>query len=323
MSSVLGYEVDIRSTERVGEGYGLASEIFRLELTGSSPADVVIKQWDSESPAGMTEIRFYEQFGGRLGIPLPTLIAAGMDGSMCYLVLGALDGFRQGDVLVDEDEPVVEEIARLLARLHARWWGSPELERLEWLRDAMTTLPDAAWCEDRRRAFVERFGRPESAIASALLDRAPELLRRGAEILGRFPPTLVHGDMHLDNILFAPGTGEPYLLDWAGCRRGPSAQDLTAVLVGMAHSDARLRLVDAYHRALVAHGAVDVSRSDVIAMCGGALHWMFVFWTLGTARWMPTSPREAAMQQDHLDRVERAVDEWQSIDPTVFDAALN
>ncbi|MBT8202228.1 MAG: aminoglycoside phosphotransferase family protein [Acidimicrobiia bacterium] len=320
LSSILGYEVDIRSSARVGEAYGLASEIFRLELTGGPVGDVVVKRWDLDSPAGTAEIRFYEHFGGRLDIPLPVCLAGGSDGSTGYLVLSALDGFRQGDVLVDEGDDVIERIVRMLGRLHGQWWGSAELDRLPWLRDAMTTLPDDAWCADRRSAFLDRFGQPQSDLAGELLARAPEVLARGTAILGRVPATLVHGDAHLDNFLFAPGTGEPYLIDWAGCRRGPGAQDLTAVLVGMAAGDTRRRLLDAYHDALVEHGASGVSQEDVVAMAGGALHWMFVFWTLGTARWMPTTPRESAMQRDHLKRIEGAVDEWQSIDPGVFDA---
>lgn len=322
LSTVLGYDVDIRKTVRVGAQYGLASEIFRLELVGGPVSAVVVKQWDVESTAGATEIRFYEQFGDRLGIPVPVRHASGTDGALGYLVLDALDGFRQGDVLVDEDERVVAGIVRTLGRLHGRWWGSPELDRLTWLRNALTTLPDAAWCADRRSTFLERFGPPGSDLADALLARAPDLLHRGAEILGRFPQTLIHGDVHLDNVLFAPETGEPYLLDWAGCRRGPAAQDLVAALVGMAGGDAYLRLLDAYHGALVEHGAADVSCDDVMMLVGGALHWVFVFWTLGTARWTPDTSRESAMQRAHLRRIERAVDTWASVQPGVFDRVL-
>lgn len=318
---MLGVEVGIDAAEPVGEGYGLASENTRVELVGGPVEAVVVKRWDLDGRAGSTEIRFYEDLADRVGINLPVALASGVDGSTGWLVLEALDGFRQGDVLVEEDDSAVEAIVGMLARMHGRWWGSPELPRLDWLRDAWATVPGIAWCDERRSAYIERFGRPVNDIIAALVERAPAVFEHGATVLRRFPATLVHGDVHLDNVLFSP-TGRPYLLDWAGCRRGPGSQDLAAVLFGMGSADTHNRLLDVYHSALRDHGVDDVSRLELIEMCGAALHWMAMFWTLGLARWVPDSPRETAMQDEHMRRIARAVDQWRLIDPSVFDEVL-
>jgi hypothetical protein len=54
---------------RIGEGYGLSSELYRLSLDGEQiPPSVVIKLWDIDGPAEDREVRFHDTFGSELGL---------------------------------------------------------------------------------------------------------------------------------------------------------------------------------------------------------------------------------------------------------------
>ena len=48
------------ASERIGEAYGFASRIFRYKWQDNgTPQSVVMKLWNTDSKAGLGEIRFY------------------------------------------------------------------------------------------------------------------------------------------------------------------------------------------------------------------------------------------------------------------------
>jgi aminoglycoside phosphotransferase (APT) family kinase protein len=95
----------------------------------------------------------------------------------------------------------------------------------------------------------------------ALQDRYGSVLNE----LSAAPPTLIHADLHLDNVIFMPSEGEPdaKIIDWQSVMRGPAVLDLARFIVEAldiedrrAHED---RLVGNYHRILVDAGVDDYS----------------------------------------------------------------
>jgi hypothetical protein len=123
-----------------------------------------------------------------------------------------------------------------LARIHARWWNSPELESggaFEW-------APKPA--EGRYRDYIERLTAPEvfevyrAAPRGAATPRVlaqPERIRRGLAEMRRLqlgtPHTMCHGDTHLGN-LYWTRDGAPGFLDWSP-RNAPWQHEFSYFLV--------------------------------------------------------------------------------------------
>ena len=131
------------------------------------------------------------------------------------------------------------------------------------------------------------------------------------------PSTVVHGDLHLDNVVWR-ADGAPVILDWANCGRGPGVIDLAEVIFGMAGPDQRGPVIGSYLDALRSHGQV-VTDTDLVRWLGGALLRWFLFHTFGTARWIPATDRQERMQQDNLMRTQRSLEEWSEVDPGLFE----
>lgn len=315
---MLDQPVAITHIERIGGDYGLASEVYRVLLDGFEAESVVVKLWPIDSNAGPTEVHFFNDLAARLDRLIPLCHHASHDGANGVLVMAALVG-RQGDVLVHETAESLQRIASLLGILHGTWWGEESLGSLAWLRDGRRPPQTPDWIESRTTRFLERFGVPSSEPAASLLENAGGGLAHGTDCLAELPATLVHGDLHLDNILFVDE--EPVLLDWAGCRRGPGSQDLAALLFGMSRPELIDPLLSTYQVSLATSG-VDVDPAALERAVGGAVLWSFVFWTLGTAMWIPVDERSAAMQHRHVDDAVRMVEFWAERDPELFERVL-
>lgn len=311
LASVLRRPFDEIDVERIGERYGFASQMYRV-VGGEMSCIVKLSSVD----VGASEIEFYRTFGDDAGLRVPRPLHTGSDSTRVVVILEDLSEARQGDVLVVEPVGDLEALARRLGGLHGRWWGDVALGRLTWLRDGRRQARTADWLRQRGDEIRERFGGRLSPLATALIPRAGELLEMGNRLLADAPPTLVHGDLHLDNVLF--DGGDPIVLDWAGCRRGPGVQDVVPVLFQMAEPPSADRLIRSYLLALARSG-VEIDRFRWDAWLGGAVAWAFVFWTLGTVRWSPADERGVAIQLQTIDDAVAMVEFWASRHPGFFD----
>lgn len=70
-------------------------------------------------------------------------------------------------------------------------------------------------------------------VDQGVLNAAAEKLRLAADALDEAPTTLVHGDLHLENVLTSGG-GVSGLLDFEWCRAGPPDLDLDILLHSLA-----------------------------------------------------------------------------------------
>jgi aminoglycoside phosphotransferase (APT) family kinase protein len=70
-------------------------------------------------------------------------------------------------------------------------------------------------------------------VDQGVLNAASEKLRAAADALDEDPTTLVHGDLHLENVL-TEGGGVSGLLDFEWCRAGPPDLDLDILLHSLA-----------------------------------------------------------------------------------------
>ena len=306
-----GHVEDVRR-QRVGQDYGFTGVIVRLELdytdaNGDLPRSVVVKlpmakdatvsgyrkMQDADAARrarffarSAAEARFYREIGANCA---PTLLYEAADDQRrrVVIVLEDVGSGRQGDVLrgctVDEAGLVLDE----LAAVHAEWWDE---------RATKTGFPswtgEPADRQERYAAIVEQFlegsGDRLPPVVVRIADRLRSQLAAVAATLDSGPRTLIHADLHLDNIVFSTaGAARPVtLLDWQTVSSGPPAWDLAMFLVGSLTVEDRRTdeagLLDRYLTRLSADGAtvypLERLRLDyryaLLMLFAGTAHWL-------------------------------------------------
>jgi hypothetical protein len=245
------------------------------------------------------EIFFYQQLGHKLPIRTPALHYAALtldpmrtrqyklvavmdklpgfivDKMMVYakramkettqryaLVIEDLAPARVGDQVSGGTPEVCAEVLAEVAKMHASHWGSPDIKGYDWLLDP-TVNPRI-----RHRMYLEARG--------GFLERHAKLLSGGGDayvrwndqhggVLGRrlhteAPPTVIHGDLRLDNVFFDDARpGDRVILgDWQLVGKGCAAYDVAYFMSGTldakASTEVEMELLRDYHAALVSGG---------------------------------------------------------------------
>lgn len=284
------------ATEVIGVGYGLDGTCARVTLDGDCvPATLVAKWCSTENAAHETS--FYRDVAPRLDVRLATLFATETDASAerGLLLLSDVAPARQGDVLVGATSAESDALTDAMASIHAAYWDDADSPSLAGLPPWGGAWPGRRVGESLPKFVAEWGGRlPPAAIQAAL--RLPETAPAAVGRLLRAPPTLVHTDLHLDNVLFLED-GSPVILDWTDARRGPAVLDFARLLLeGMtsaARRERQERLILRYHAALASRGAVhdlDRLRADV-ACAETVIFAAVVRWAGGPDAFGPDVPR--------------------------------
>jgi hypothetical protein len=299
LAAAISFAPEPGRPERIGEAYGLASEVWRIPV-GPPIGAVVVKLWDTSTPAGTGEVEFYRRFGDDPGIRVPRCHHGAVDPgrSRGVLVLEDMSDARQGDATTTMDHDDRSRVVRAIAGLHARWWEGAAPEGLP-LRIHLPGLgAEPEYIEDRRQGFVERFGPlGDSPMHRVIVDAA------------QAPSTLLHGDLHLDNILFAGIDGEPCLLDWTRTGTGPGVRSLANLAFNMSPPGTLDEVMATYRDELRRHGVLYDSDTLALHLSAATVRAVLV-WTLGMVRWIPATPREAALIELTLDGAASACETW-------------
>ncbi|WP_165367826.1 phosphotransferase family protein [Phytoactinopolyspora endophytica] len=303
---------------RIGAEFGLASELYRVH---GGEWSVVVKLWDTSSVAGTREVRFFQTFAPDTGPKVPACHFAAIDDALerAVLVLEDLHDVEQGDCLTRLTTKPAVLLAQSLAALHATWWNRPELANAEWLLTMPPTSRDDAWYAERRDLVLTRFEARLNGVARDIVDDGPMVASYARRQLTDVAPTLLHRDLHLDNILFDLTNGEPILLDWALASRGAAIHDVVKLVFTIAELDDFDTVVNAYVAELRRRGVGELWRDELIRQLGPALLLFVVNDTYGKARWEPGSPREEKIIDTEITRVVQAVEFWQRRQPELFD----
>lgn len=186
------------------------------------------------------EVSWYRDLASGSGVAAPDCYFADIadDEVEFILLLSDLSPAAQGDQLkgcsLERLGPVIEAAAAL----HAMRWNSDELDQFSWLvRDNREII--RALFPQFYMGFRDRY---QHRLAPDLLDVGAQIVEKLDAYLAREPsaPTLVHGDLRIDNILFAPGGRRSWLVDWQTLSRGSGASDI-AYLIGTSIADPRER----------------------------------------------------------------------------------
>lgn len=339
-----GGRVTAARWERVGQEYGFTGVVGRVQLRyedegGNPPASLIAKlpmaqdgavsayrKLQERDPAlvdryyrrSEREARFYRE------VPVafaPSLYYAAADQAhrLVILLLEDVKGGRQGDVLhgcsVDDAALVIEE----LAPFHARWWGN---------RAPTTEFPRAGTDDPQTRqeryaghlsSFFSEYGNTLSPGIGSLIERLGSRLGAVAGALHARPQTLIHADLHLDNLIFdARGDSRSVVvLDWQTVSVGPPAWDVALFLFGSLSVEdrraAEAELFDRYVALLAAHGVRGYSVEDLRLDCRLALLLLLA----GTVVWL------SAIDRDELTTRERALQHAALSDGRIVAALLD
>lgn len=274
----LGVPVRLQGRSRVGEAHGFASQVVRVRgQHDDGRFDLVVKLTGAVS--ARRESWFLGHIGPSLPLPLPRVWSAvhDADADRGALVMDHLTG-RQGDVLHPVAAATLGRLVEGLAVLHVRFAGARDE-----VLDAVGSDPRPQFRLRPERLEALRRHRPE------LLDDRVELVLGGvaeaaagahAHLLAG-PRTLVHGDVHLDNVLLRD-EGRPVLLDWEGVRVGTAAEDVAGLAVAPTPSGPfGIDRAVAVHRAAIAEagGTADPEMegrvvSALVALTAGVTNWV-------------------------------------------------
>jgi hypothetical protein len=266
-------------TTIIGEGAGFMGQLAKISLRYDKHEEGAPSSLVGKFPAAAAEnrevamffrfyereVRFYEQIADRISLRIPRCYYHAFDASSgdYVLLLEDMAPARVGDQLAG----CAGEQARLclseLAKFHAGWWNSPELETFDWMpaisadwyREAVTQGYSDAW-----GPFAQHFGETLTPRVRDAAERFVNHIDPFMQYLASPPVTIVHADYRLDNLFFGDGQTCASLgvIDWQITVRGRGTFDV-AYFTGGTMSPAERKaterdLLTLYHSTLEQHG---------------------------------------------------------------------
>ncbi len=321
LSKALATTSDIRSIEyeRIGEDYGFASKLYRITLSPKEKLQtVVLKLWDTSSQAGLGELLFYQNLQD-IPIRIPECFNAGFDSesARAFLLLEDIQDSVQGDVLSQVNIDLAKAIASDLAKLHSNYLEHPRLNSFDWISSVSVWKLNAEWFNTRHTLFLERFPNKLSGVALSLFDvmeQAPELVN---QVLKDIPQTLLHGDFHLDNMLFEEGA-KAVFIDWSRPLKGPASYNLAELLFQMTSLDNFDEVLATYLLEFNQQSNSDLKLEQLENQLTAEVLRLFTRTTFGIARWQPDSERGVQIIEHDLNNAIKIIEFWCRRNPDFF-----
>jgi hypothetical protein len=237
------------------------------------------------------EVRFYREIAPHGAALTPHCYYAGADEATLAIaiLLEDLGAAREGNVLAGCSPGEAALVLDPLARFHARWWAGAGVSAFAWLpRWGGDHRARQARYSQRVAPFLARHGHQIPGEIADLVERLGARYGAVLAALDAAPATIIHADLHLDNILFAGTTSAPAarVLDWQSVCVGPAAIDFALFTYGSLGADQQRAAGDdlfrRYHAGLVADGVRDYSldafrddcRLALLRQLAGTVGWL-------------------------------------------------
>lgn len=235
------------------------------------------------------EITFHNKVRPLLDIEAPVSYLSRIDTESLNSIT-LLKDMRGQVEFCDEKTPVSLEMAKgqlaLLAKLHGRFFDSPELETI--LEDYVTieefadlTEEAIQWSGSCFRGFLAA----ESVVPARLLERADELwpaTERAFKRHAQLPRTMIHNDVHLKN-WYITADGRMGLNDWQCGVRGHWSRDLAyAMSTALTPENRRAwekELIDYYLDRLAEEGVPRIAFDEAMLLYRQQLFAALLMWT--------------------------------------------
>jgi Phosphotransferase enzyme family len=278
LSAVLGTDVRVRGTSRIGDGLVGMNVRLELESDGSIPPSMIAKLPSPDPTSRATgialrnyerEVCFYLEIAPTVDIRVARCYHAEWhpETSDFVLLMEDLAPAVQGNQIVGCDTDQARTAVLELAKLHGPRWGDGALDHIEWL--SHRSPDDSMQLTMLWGMFLPGFMNTFDRYLS--VDATDTIQRFGARIAGwvdgRGPAnTVTHGDYRLDNLMFAgpDGGAEIAAVDWQTPGHGLGITDVSYFLGAGVLPPVRRHierdLVDEYGQALAKYGvAVDTA----------------------------------------------------------------
>ena len=278
ISVALGIDVEVISAQRFGAGVGLVSEMYRVATRERATGErrIYIAKLSSTQPETRAlnigyrmyerEVRFFSELAPSTDVRTPRCYYAGWDAGSgdSVLLMEDLSAMRTPDQAVGATEDEARAALSELARLHADWWGRPEIAQCTWLG----SLDEPTYSEGIVAGYEmlwpvarERFAGLLSPATRALGDRLAPHIRPIQQRLFGDPTTLAHGDFRIENLMFATEPDQPpvVVVDWQAVVRARGTQELGYFIGQSLTPEDRRRL----ERDLVTHYAECLATNGV------------------------------------------------------------
>jgi hypothetical protein len=307
LTRVLRRPVSSVGWARVGAERGFASVVVRLAMdpAGQYPETIIAKV---TGPGGAgrveldREVVFYRDVAAAVGAPAPRCWYAGPGpAGMPVLLLGDLSAAGAGDALAGSG---IADVRRVLHAMVPPWSHgerAPAQRLPRWAKDPAT------WRE-RQDRFTAQWDTVAEALDGQVPDQVLAVGRRLRDQLAGWvlapladsAHTVVHTDLHLDNVLFAGTDQPPVVIDWPSACIGPLAVDvfpfLATSLSPHEHEHHAAATVEDLARRLPAAlrrpGLLDDGRRAMLRHFAGVIGWL--------ARPATGNPRETALRKAAL-----------------------
>jgi thiamine kinase-like enzyme len=271
--------------EGIGVGAGFLGQLGRIRLEydkpeASAPASLIAKM-PTLDPGGREicrifqfyerEIRFYDDVAPSINVRVPRRYYSAMDKEADdYLILlEEITDAQMIDEVAGCNAEQAEQAIRAIAKFHAAWWDTPEVEALAWMPYANSPVQLAAEPSYNQawEPFLQMFGdllTPSMrALASDMRTRIVDLLNE----LARAPRTIAHADFRLDNLFFDEN-GAVAAIDWQISFRARGVFDVAYLLSSCVEPEVRkaheMRLLKIWHDIAAAGGAGGYSWDDAV-----------------------------------------------------------
>ena len=259
-----GITVRLKVSYAAGSNPGPSSMIIKLPATVPAVKQVGIRQRFYQN-----EIHFYDQFTNRLDVKIPRRYYSGMDeqAELFAILLEdmapAVAGNDFTGCTYDEAILIVNEIAKL----HAQWWNSPELDTIPWLP---TGEPNVDFAHVRFKETVlpgvmNNFGHTFSPKVKSVVDAYCKNFSTVVNMISATPHTLTHSDYRLVNLLIGGNSPSQTItvVDWQRVAKAKGLVDLAFFTVLSLPPERRREwewpLLEFYHEQIVNLGVSNYS----------------------------------------------------------------
>lgn len=330
--------VESLETEIIGAGVGLLGQLARVRprydtAEAGAPQSLVVKM-PSAVPENRDlanlfrfyerEVRFYDEIADQIELGTPRCYYSRFDveSSTFVLVLEDLAPARVGDQVAGAMAEEAKTAVRGAAKLHARWWASPQLDRLHWMpviNDPVHKSAEESY-QKSWEPFLQKFGQRLSRYVLDTGDRLATSICRLQDLMADPPHTIVHGDYRYDNMFFdTAGRGlQIRVVDWQITSKGRGAYDVGYFMSQSVAPDERRAieedLLRMYHRLLVEGGVGDYSFDDLMLDYKRAVLFCWVYPVISGGTLDLSNERGAALVSTLAERSAAAIEDLRAGD---------
>lgn len=260
---------------------GFMSSVVKAVLTydvkeDGAPESLVIKiEPESESyreageelHAFTREIMFYRSVAPGVSMRLPRIYGSVTEPPAYAVAMEDMSALRPGDQVRGISEEEALGITAEIGKLHARYWGSPELDGFKWMPYENPVWQDY---EEKWRSFTTHFGGLLDRRAVELGEKLGRHVTWLADEISSRPKTIVHSDLRADNLLFgSPGSNDwVVIIDWQLAIKSMGAFDVARLTAGSEPVSERRKYhyeaVDRWLETLGEGGVGGYARDDAI-----------------------------------------------------------